>query len=251
MGAIDVRDEMRARAVMERRKRQRRHHGAEIGTANADIDDVGNLLTGRTLQRTGTDRLGKLAHGGENGVHIGHHVLALHENRRVGAIAQRSMQHGAVFGEVDRLAREHLLALCLDATFACELFEKRDDLLIHGAFGIVHQQVIEFGAETAESLVVGRKGGAKIGCGCAARRCFQFFDGGLHLVLLGFRGRMRKLFFFRRPNQGDFDKRKGPGRKKEPVARLSPLRETISSDCAIRAARFCRHSISATRCGTR
>ena len=124
------------------------------------------------------------------------------------------MQHGAVFGEVDGLAGEHLLALGLDTAFACELFEKRDDLLVDGTFGVIHQQVIEFDAETAESLVVGRKSGAQIGCGCAACRCFQFFDGGLHLMLLGFRGRMRKLFFFRRPNQGDFDKRK------EPVARL-------------------------------
>ena len=73
-----------------------------------------------------------------------------------------------------------------DSAVARELFEKRHDLLVNSAFGIIHQQVIEFGAETAESLVVGRKSGAKIGCGCAACRCFQFFDGGLHLVLLGF-----------------------------------------------------------------
>lgn len=96
------------------------------------------------------------------------------------------MQHGAIFGEVDRLAGKHLLALGCDSAVARELFEKRHDLLVNSAFGIIHQQVIEFGAETAESLVVGRKSGAKIGCGCAACRCFQFFDGGLHLVLLGF-----------------------------------------------------------------
>ncbi|MNY38310.1 hypothetical protein D3C86_1729300 [compost metagenome] len=96
------------------------------------------------------------------------------------------MQHGTIFGEIDRLAGEHLLALCLDATVARQLFEKRDDFVINSAFGIVHQQVIEFGAETAESFVVGRKSSAQIGCGCAACRCFQFFDGGLHLVLLGF-----------------------------------------------------------------
>lgn len=195
MRAVDIGNEMRTRAVMEGRKRQRRHNRAEIGTANTNIDDVGNLFPGRTFQGAGTDRIGKLAHGCQNAVHIRHHVLVINENGRVGTIAQGGMQHGAVFGEVDGLAGEHLLALGLDTAFARELFEKRDDLFVDGTFGVIHQQVIEFDAETAESLVVGRKSGAQIGCGCAACRCFQFFDGGLHLMLLGFRGRMRKLFF--------------------------------------------------------
>ncbi len=46
MRAVDCGHEMRARAVMERRQRQRRHDRTEIRAADADIDDVGDLFAG-------------------------------------------------------------------------------------------------------------------------------------------------------------------------------------------------------------
>ncbi|MCY1313058.1 hypothetical protein D9M70_635440 [compost metagenome] len=51
MCAIDVRDIMRARSVMVRRKCDRCHDRAEIRAADTDIDDVGDLLASRTLDR--------------------------------------------------------------------------------------------------------------------------------------------------------------------------------------------------------
>ena len=182
---VDVGNEMRAWAIVEWSQCQRRHHWAEIGAANADIDDVGDFLAGRTFEKARADCIGKLAHRRQNAVDVRHHVLAVDQHWRVRTVAQCGMKNGTVFGEVDGLAGKHFFALGFNAAFDCQLLKQCNDVVVHGALRIVHQQVIEFCAETAESLVVGRKGGTKIGCGSAARRCFQFFDDGLHFMLLG------------------------------------------------------------------
>ncbi|MDT4868385.1 hypothetical protein FQZ97_1033450 [compost metagenome] len=49
--AVDVRDIMRTWAIVVRRKCDRCHDRTEIRAADTDIDDVGDLLAGRTLDR--------------------------------------------------------------------------------------------------------------------------------------------------------------------------------------------------------
>jgi hypothetical protein len=44
----------------------------------------------------------------EDGVDLGHDVLAIDEDGAVGAVAQRDVEDGAVLGDVDLLAGEHL-----------------------------------------------------------------------------------------------------------------------------------------------
>ena len=46
--------------------------------------------------------------------HLRHHVLAVDEDRPVGGVAQRDVQHRAVLGVVDLLAGEHPFAPPLD-----------------------------------------------------------------------------------------------------------------------------------------
>ncbi|ENN83966.1 hypothetical protein RHSP_70222 [Rhizobium freirei PRF 81] len=185
--AVDIGDEMRARAVMEGGERERRHDRTEIGAADADIDDVGDRLAGRALQRAGADTVGKFAHGGQHAVDVRHHILAVDEYWRVGAVAQRGVQHGAVFGEVDGNAREHFLALGSNAALGCELLEKGENVVVHRRLRVIHQQVVERGAEPGKAFGIGGEGSANIRglrCRCGA---LQLIDEGVHGRLLAVR----------------------------------------------------------------
>ncbi|MCY1504752.1 hypothetical protein D9M68_389340 [compost metagenome] len=114
VGAVDVGDKVKARAVMEGRESQRRHDRAKVGAADADVDDIGDLLAGGAFQRARADAVGKGAHGVEHAVDVGHHVLAVDEDRAVAAVAQRRVQHGTLLGDVDDVAAEHGVPLLLD-----------------------------------------------------------------------------------------------------------------------------------------
>ena len=94
--------------------------------------------------------LAKARHGGEHGVDVRHHVAARHHHRRVGAVAQRRVQHGAALGGVDDVAREHRVALALDVRRLGELREQLHGARVDGAFRIVEQQVVDL-AENSRS----------------------------------------------------------------------------------------------------
>ncbi len=60
MRAVDVRHEVRARAVVRvRRQRQRRHRRTEIRSADADVDDVGDAKPGVAEPLAGAHRFGE------------------------------------------------------------------------------------------------------------------------------------------------------------------------------------------------
>ncbi|MGZ2406604.1 hypothetical protein ACVIKO_003864 [Rhizobium ruizarguesonis] len=184
MGAVDIGNEMGARTVMEGGKRQSRHDGAEIRAADADIDDIGDRLAGRALQRPGADAVGKLAHGGKHGIDVGHDVLAVDQDRRVGAVAQCGVQNGAILGEVDRLAGEHFLALLLDAAVFGELHQELEDVVIHRRLGKIHQQVVKRDGKARKALRIGGEGGTDVGRLGGISGAFQLFDDGVHGRLL-------------------------------------------------------------------
>ena len=52
-------------------------------------------------------RVGEVAHQPQHTPHIRHHVLAVHQHRPFGAVAQCGMQRGAVLGGIDLVAAEH------------------------------------------------------------------------------------------------------------------------------------------------
>ncbi len=97
--AIDIGDEVAAQLRRrEGRQRARRHRRAEVGPADADIDDVGHRLAERAPHPS-------LAHVGGEAQHLfaraddlGHHVLAVDQDRLAGEIAQGGVQDGAFLG---------------------------------------------------------------------------------------------------------------------------------------------------------
>ena len=109
VGAVDVAHEPeRHVALGEVAERVVGHVRAEIGAADADVDDVADALAGvagpRRRDRTRSREVGHLA---QDRVHRGHHVLAVDLDDRALRRAQRDVQHGAVLGDVDLLAAEH------------------------------------------------------------------------------------------------------------------------------------------------
>ncbi len=101
--------------------------GPRSDPANANVDDVGHRLAERAAHAA-------LAHVGGEAQHLfphpddlGHHVLAVDENRLAIEIAQGGVQDGALLGGVDLLAGEHRLTLGFDLGGLGEL-DKRAEM---------------------------------------------------------------------------------------------------------------------------
>ena len=163
MGAVDVGDIVRARPVMIGRERQRRHGRAEVGAADADIDDVGDLLAGGTGRLAGADRVGEGAHRVEHGKDIRLDVLAVDRDALAAEVAQCRMQHGAVFGDVDLLAGEHGGGAAFEIGGPGQPFQQVHGDGIDGAFRPVDQQIAVGGGECRETLRIGGESLAPVG----------------------------------------------------------------------------------------
>ena len=90
--------------MAELRERLGRHHDAEIRAADADIHDVCERLARRAVNSTAVHALDEGAHLLEARTHLGHHILAVENDRPSRAVAQRGVEHGAVLRGVDLLA---------------------------------------------------------------------------------------------------------------------------------------------------
>ncbi len=100
------------------------------------------------------DALREVRHAGENGVDLGHHVLAVDHHGRIRAVAQRGVQDRPALGHVDRLAGEHRVAPCGHAGGLGELDQQRQRMGVEVGLGEVEQHVAETGGELAEPVRV-------------------------------------------------------------------------------------------------
>lgn len=94
--------------MTERFERGTHRQRAQIRSADADVDNVGNDLVGIAQPASAADFVCKFAHTLQNAVDFGHHIFTVNHNRRIGAVAKGDMQDGAVFGGIDFFAVEHL-----------------------------------------------------------------------------------------------------------------------------------------------
>ena len=145
IGAVDVGNEPeRQGAVAVMLERLVGHHRPEVGAADADVDDVANALAGVALPGAAADPVGEVGHLVEHGVDLGHHVLAIDDDRCPSRRAQRHVQDGAVLRDVDLLAPEHGVDPGAQAGFLRQLQEE-----LEGFVGDAILRVIE---EDAHSL---------------------------------------------------------------------------------------------------
>ena len=88
-----------------RAQRPGRHARPEVGTADADIDDIGDPLAGETAPSAVMHAFAEILHAFEHGAHFGRFVL-------VGA--QRHVADRPLLGVVDRRTGQHFLLPAVD-----------------------------------------------------------------------------------------------------------------------------------------
>jgi hypothetical protein len=166
--AVDVRDEVKALARRgEFGERQHRHLRAEVGAADADVDHVGDRVVAAHLLGIGQHRV-------ERFMHLAQLVGRL-ADLRIGGGAQQRVQHGAVFGVVDVLAREHRVAVRLEAALAGQREQQLFGARVDQVLGQVGEHMRRLLAEALEAPRVVHEGMAHVEL--AARR----LEGGLQL----------------------------------------------------------------------
>ena len=159
IGAVDVADEMQAQMVGdEGGQRAGRHGGAEIRSADPDIDDVGKPRAVRGLDRSASHGLREDAHLVAHGGDGGHHVLAVrHEDLAGRYAAERHMQDGAVLGDVDRVTSEQGGALFFEVCRTRQTKQQVHGLVRDALLGIVENEVIDGHVKGSEPVRIGGK----------------------------------------------------------------------------------------------
>ena len=159
VGAVDVRDEAEghvARAVVAQRLVG--HDRAEVGAADADVDDVADALAGVARPGPAADAVGEVRHPVEHRVHLGHDVLAVDHDRRAPGRAQRHVEHGALLGDVDLLAPEHGVDAPAQVALVGKLQEQLQRLVGDAVLRVVQVEPRALGGETlAAAGVVGEE----------------------------------------------------------------------------------------------
>ena len=141
-------------------QRPRRHRRAEVGAADADIDDVGHGLAERAAQSSLAHVVGEGEHLGALALDVGHDVAALDENGLAGKIAQRAVQRGAPLRRIDEIAAEHRVALGLDLGRAGEAEQNSERGHVEALLGIIVEEVVEDDVHMFETRAVGGEFGA-------------------------------------------------------------------------------------------
>ena len=123
--AVDVGNEperQTALAVMP--ERFIRHHRSEIGTADADIDNVADSFSRVAFPRAAADTLAEFSHSVEHGMNLGHNVLAVDLDGRSSGSTEGDVQHRPVFRDVDLVASKHGVDPLSQAGFLRQLNEE-------------------------------------------------------------------------------------------------------------------------------
>ena len=142
-------------AAQQRRRVRRQgaggHGGAEVGSADADIDDVSHGLAEGSAHPSLADVGGEMEHLLSRADDLRHDVLAVDQDRLAGEIAQGGVQDSALLGDVDFLAGEHRVSPGLDRRRLGELYKPRNNVGVDALLGIVEQEIVEGDAELLES----------------------------------------------------------------------------------------------------
>jgi len=158
MRAIDVRHEPDRQVALAVGLEGFAGHGrSQIAAANTDVDDVADGLAGEAQPLARAHEIGEPAHLLQHRVHGGHHVFAVDEDRRVGPVAQRDVQDGAVFRLVDLPAREHRVDFAAQIRHGAQGLQQLHRLGGGKVLGIVQVPASDFETEGLAALRIRRK----------------------------------------------------------------------------------------------
>ena len=142
VGGVDVADEAARQPVLAvGLERLVGHHGAEVGPADADVDDRLDPLARHAGPLARPHAVGEGVHPVEHLVDVGHDVLAVDAQRRVGRQPERRVEHRAVLGDVDVLARQHGVAPPGHVDLVGEREQRRLHVTVEEVLRQVHVEV--------------------------------------------------------------------------------------------------------------
>jgi hypothetical protein len=98
----------------------------------------------------------------ERATDVRHHIAAIHSNWPRGSVAQRDVQHRAVFGDVDRLTREHPVPQRLDLALARERMKQAEGVVGDEVLRIIHQHIAKARGVTLETARIAAKPFAQV-----------------------------------------------------------------------------------------
>src|SRR5262245_6205764 len=79
------------------------HHRAEIGTANSDVHYVSNAFARVASPGAAPNSITKGLHVLEDGIHLGHDILAIDHDGAIGTVAQRDVKHSTLLSDIELL----------------------------------------------------------------------------------------------------------------------------------------------------
>ena len=154
VGAVDVRNKVDFRGVFAgnrlvgiRLEGFGHHHRTEVGTADTDVHHVLDGLAGVALPLAAADEVGEIFHVLEHGADFGHHVLAIDADRVITLVAERGVEHGALFGGINLLAGEVLLAHVFEVRGLKQVLELGHGLVGDDVLGVVQEESAGLQAE--------------------------------------------------------------------------------------------------------
>ncbi len=102
-------------------------------------------------------RLAEVGHLVEHGVDLGHHVLAVDDDRCAARRAQGHVQDGAVFRDVDLVAAEHGVDPRAQAGFLRQLQEELEGLVGDAILRVVEEEARRLGRQALAALGIIRE----------------------------------------------------------------------------------------------
>ena len=163
VGSVDVGDEAErhvAAAVVP--EGVIRHHGAEVGAADPDVDDVADRRAGEARPLPRANSVRERGHPVEHGVHVRDDIDAVDDERAPARHAQRDVQDRAILGDVDPLAREHRVASLGDPCLGCEIEQEREGLVGDPVLRVVEEEPGRLDREPLGSIGIGGEELAKV-----------------------------------------------------------------------------------------
>ena len=143
IGAVEIGDEVDVDVgLLEGGQGMRRHAWPKVGSANADIDDIGDAFTRKTAPLSAVYLFAKAGEAGEDGFDLG---------RRGVAGTQIDVANGTTFGVIDRFASAHPLDPGAQAGLFGELPQQTHGVLVEPLFGVVEQEIVGLHREMVEA----------------------------------------------------------------------------------------------------
>ena len=138
IGAVDVGHEAKRHgAVAVVLERLICHHRPEVGSADADIDDIADAFAAVAFPLAAADTVGEVGHLVEHGVNLRHDVLAVDDDGCASWRTQRHVQDGAIFRDVDFLASKHRVDPGAQPGLFGEVNKQLERLVVDAIFRVI------------------------------------------------------------------------------------------------------------------